>query len=421
MSGLTVPLGDGLVLVGDPPGFTVEVVSPPECPVLPLGDAVRAALARPLGSPPLAELARGRTDALVVVPDASRPLSPAAALVPILEALAAGGIPRERITVVIGLGLHERPTPDEMAAHVGLAALGGARVVAHDPAGAMADLGAGPDGVPLRISALARDADLLLAFGWVEPHQYAGFSGGFKTVAIGLGSEETIGATHSPAFIDHPRCRPGSLAGNPFQAVLREIGRRAGLAFVVNAIPRGNGVAAAAAGEPGAVLDDLSARAPAIYAVVRGAPADVAIAGVKPPKDRNIYQASRAVTNLVLGAAPAVREGGVLLLPARLPDGCGRGGGERRFESLFREGASAILARRKDRPFAGGEQRAWVLAKVVSTRTVILVGAEDPERFDGLPLGTAATLAEGLSQARKLTGGGRLLVVPDAIGTLAGI
>lgn len=419
MAAPRIPFGDGEIEVRAPAGFSVEVLSPPEVRVLSLPDEVAEALARPVGSPPLRELARGKRTATVCVPDASRPLSPAGALPLLLEELAAGGIDAADVTVIVGLGLHAPPTPEELVAHVGLPDPGGPRVLAHDPKGPMTDLGEGPGGVPLRVSSLVTETDLLLAFGWVEPHQYAGYSGGCKTAVIGCGSEATIGATHSPAFIDHERCRPGSLKANPFQAVLREAGRRAGLKFVVNAIPRDHGVAAAAAGDPAAVLDALAARAETIFGVFRGAPADAAVAGVKRPKDRNLYQASRGITNLVLGAAPAVREGGVLLLPAPLEDGCGEGEGEKRFAALIREGVDAVLARRRDVPFRGGEQRAWVLSKVLANRRVILVGPRDPARFEGLPFELAAGLDEGLRRAAELTGGGRLLVVPDAIGTIS--
>ena len=91
------------------------------------------------------------------------------------------------------------------------------------------------------VNAVLTESDLIIATGVVEPHQYAGYSGGGKTVVIGCGSEETIGLTHGPQFLDQPGVRLGQIDGNPFQQFVRDAAQAIGLKFVVNVVLDGEG------------------------------------------------------------------------------------------------------------------------------------------------------------------------------------
>ena len=176
-------------------------------------------------------------------------------------------------------------------------------------------------------------------------------------------------------------------------------------------------MAAAAAGDPGVVLRLLATRARDAFAFPVEVPADVAVAGVGAAKDANLYQASRAATNLVLGAFEAVKPGGTILVLAACPEGVGRGIGERRFAEALRGGAAALLADH-DRPFHGGEQRAWAVAKVMASRRIVVVGSSIPAaELQAMGFGAAATVEEGLADAVG-RGAKRLLVVPRALRAL---
>jgi len=284
----------------------------------------------------------------------------------------------------------------------------------------MVDLGMSRLGAPLRMNRRLVDSDLLIAVGWTEPHAYAGFSGGWKTAVIGCASEEFIGATHSPRFIGHEASRPGCLSDNPFQETLREAGEAVGLAFTVNIVPVGDRAGAAAAGNPARVIESLAAQASDLFAIYRGAPADVIVTGIHPPKDRELYQASRGATNLILGPSPACREGGVVIIPARLKAGAGEGKGGERFATLMQKRYEEILGRPANQTFKGGEQRAWVIAQAFANREMILAGPDAPERYDGMAVTVAPDLADALMVAAERTGGGRLIVFPDAISAFSG-
>ncbi len=410
--------GSGVVAFEPPRGLEVEIPSAPDLPEEPGGAAAARALASPSGSAPLEARAKGAPDAVVVVPDATRPCPTGEILPLLLDALDRAGIVPARVTVLVALGLHRGTTDAERAAILGAAAARGAAFAEHDPRGGIRDLGAGPHGAPLGVAERVAAAGFVVSVGVVEPHQYAGFSGGWKTAGIGCAGEATIAFTHAPRFVDHPRCRPGIVDGNPFQDVIKENARRGGLRFAVNVVPGvSGGVVAAAAGDPGVVLRVLATRAREAFALPVRAPADVAVAGTGAPKDGNLYQASRAATNLVLGAFEAVRPGGTILLPAACPEGVGLGTGERRFAEALRGGAAALLADR-DRPFHGGEQRAFAVAKVLASRRIVVVGSSIPAaELEAMGFGSAATVEEGLAAA-VARGARSLLVVPRALRAL---
>src|SRR5438874_11086802 len=302
------------------PWFDVDIVeSGTATPVDDVEGTARAALAAPVGSLRLSELARDavavRADAtaVIAVTDLTR-VSPDAALVPpLLDELNRGGIPDARITVIVGVGLHRATTDEEKRAKLGGAAQR-VRVVDSDGRDSTkwADLGSIPPyGVPGLTQKLVKEADLVVATGIVEPHQYAGWSGGRKTVAIGCCGEPVITATHGMRFLEDPGVRLARIEGNPFHETATEIARRAGLRFCLNVVTDDRErVVAVAAGNPDAVLADLVAKAAAIYTRPIAKQYDIAIGGVGAPKDVNPYQASRAATYLRFAPTPVVREGG---------------------------------------------------------------------------------------------------------------
>ena len=179
--------------------------------------------------------------------------------------------------------------------------------------------------------AVAR-ADLVVAVGIVEPHLYAGFSGGVKAVAIGCAGQETIAWTHHPVFLDQPAVRLCRLDGNPFQEALREIAAATRLRFALNVVlSDGGGVAGVAAGDPAAVQRQLAQTHGAAWIRRHEQPFDLVVAGVPAPKDRSLYQASRAATYVGLAARPVLADGGLIVCCADLPLGVGDGPGETNF------------------------------------------------------------------------------------------
>ena len=425
--GLRVPLGDRDVPVTVPAGWRVTVALPAVRPALPdLDAAIGEALARPMAGPTLRELAaqasaRAREAhrpprATIVVTDATRDCPDDLFLPPLLAEIEAGGIASSHIVILVGTGLHRASTDAEKR-----------RMLGH----AIVDLGRTTAGIPATTNRGALEADLLVSTGVVEPHQYAGYSGGAKTVAIGVAGEATITATHGISIVDDPGVRLGRLEGNPFHEAVVEIGRLVGLDFVINVVadPDGRSLAVAA-GEPEAVHQALAKIAAETFTVAIPRQTDVAVVGVGAPQDANLYQATRGVTYLHFGPTAAVRPGGVYILPATIPEGGGQGLGERRFFDALRGARSPaeLMDRLRRDCIRAGEGRAYLVAGVLRDAAIVVAGAERPDVPAACGMRTAVALEEALALAGDLArstlpSGERdrqleLLVVPHAIRTL---
>ena len=396
------------------------------------GAAVAEALAAPLEAPRLRELARGARSVVITISDSSRPCPSEPVLAALLDELAAAGVADACVTVAIGCGLHATTGPEERERLAGPSIARRVRVVdAQGIETETADLGETSLGAPARIARVVADADLAITVGVVEPHLYAGFSGGVKGVSIGCAGRETIAWTHRPAFISEPGVSVANLPGNPFQATLREIAARTPLRWGVNLVmgsgeAGGGGQAAAAvrAGDPAAVQEALAAWAAPAW--LRAAPEryDVVVAGVHAPKSDGLYQASRAATYLGLAARPAVAEGGLILLTADLPLGAGDGPGERNFLDVLAAASSPaeLLERGLREPLGPGGQRSFVVARVLSRFRLAVAGAADPAFLEPLAhLGVAAFDSVDAALAAEESRLGRhasVLAVADAMATV---
>jgi len=388
-----------------------------------LDHAVAHALADPVAAPRLRQLARGAATVTVTIPDASRPCPSPAILRHILEELHDAGVTDDGVTVVVGCGLHRTTSASERECLAGAHAA--VRVGIEDAQGLetpCVDLGLTSGGAPVHIARRVAEADLAVTVGVVEPHLYAGFSGGVKGVAIGCAGHETIAWTHRPAFVSAPGVAVGRLTGNPFGDTLREIAARTPLAWAVNVAMNERGEAAAvAAGDPTAVQAALArAHGRAWLRAVDG-PFDVIVAGVHAPKSHDFYQASRAATYIGLAASPALADGGLLVLCADLPGGAGDGPGERNFADVLAAAATPaeLVARGLREPLGPGGQRAFVVARVLERFRLAVVGAEDPGFL--APLGAAAfdSVDAAVTAAEARLGRrARVLAVADAMATV---
>ena len=359
-----------------------------------------------MAAPRLRELARGARSVAVTIPDASRPCPSGVILDRVLDELVAAGVGGDAVTVVVGCGLHRTTSAAErevLDRDAGLPArrergrAGSAdaarrprRDVARRAGARRAPRGRGRPGDHRRV---------------VEPHLYAGFSGGVKGIAIGCAGHETIAWTHRPAFIGTAGVTLGSLAGNPFHETLREIAARTSLAWAVNAVVNERGdIAAVAAGEPAVVQSSLARAHARAWLRTSDRQSDVIVAGVHAPKSANFYQASRAATYIGLATVPALADGGLLVLCADLPDGAGDGPGEHNFAAVLAGATSPaeLVSRGLREPLGPGGQRAFVVARMLERFRIAVVGAVDPSFLKPLErLGVAACDSVDAALARE--------------------
>jgi lactate racemase len=388
------------------------------------GRAIQEALSNPIGSPPLREIANPGDTVCIVFTDSTRSC-PDHLLVPALLAeLEKAGVGDDKITLLCGIGMHRPSTREEKIAKLGAEVVARYQVIDNEPQNpaVLRDLGVTSGGVPVQVHHSAVDADLLIATGIVEPHQYAGYSGGSKTLAVGAAGEKLIEYTHGPAFVDHPGTRLGRVDGNPFHEAVVEAGRRSGLRFILNVVLDGDKqILRVGAGEPEMAYQELVAYARSIFEAPISNQVDIAIGGVGFPKDSNLYQASRVPSYLFFAPIPVVRPGGFLIVPARCEEGAGYGVGEQRFLSAMRDSPDIqfILDDARRNGYPPGQQRAFVMAKVLENARVVIVGSECPDLVASCKMIPAPTMEHALELAASEIGKNcEVLIVPHALLTL---
>jgi lactate racemase len=364
----------------------------------PVGD-LRRLLERPIGTPPLAELARGRKSACVVISDITRPVPNRLILTPVLEILEAAGIPCGAITILVATGLHRPNLGEELVELVGQEIVDRYRIENHY--GTALDeheyLGDSPRGVPIWIDRRYIEADLKITTGLIEPHLMAGFSGGRKLICPGIAALETVKVWHGPDFLEHPKADCGILDGNPVHEENTWIGRRAGCDFIVNVVidterrplkwVAGDMEAAFLEGVEfvrGVVVDTVSE------------PVDVVVTSCAGyPLDTTFYQAVKGLT----GALPIVKQGGTIIMAASLSEGIG----SPEFQTLFRDNPNLdVFVERilgKDY-FVMDQWQLEELAKVRrKARVKIVSDGLSAETIDGLFVESAPSVEQAVAES----------------------
>jgi nickel-dependent lactate racemase len=408
-----------------PPGMRGTAIEPRAA--LPLNDAaasIGAALTHPIASPPLRELAHPGDKVCIVFTDISRPC-PDHLLVPaLLQEVKAAGVANDDVTLLCGIGLHRPSTYEERVAMLGQWVVDEYEIIDNEPRNpsALVDLGVTASGVPVSAHRAAVEADLLIATGLVEPHGYAGYSGGSKTLAVGAAGEPLIAYTHGPAFLDLPGTRLGRVDGNPFYEAIVEAARRAGLQFILNVVQNSaKQIIHVGAGAPIETHSWLVERARSVFEVPISQQYDLAIAGVGVAKGANLYQATRAASQLALLKNPVIRAGGRVIIPARCDEGPGGGVGEQRFFAAMREApdVDSIVNRIRREGCQPGEQRAYILAKALQRLKVTIVGSVCPDIVRACKIDASPTLESAIQAAAVELGPDLdVVVLPDGLSTL---
>jgi nickel-dependent lactate racemase len=285
--------------------------------------AIADALRNPIASPPLAELARGRKNACILICDITRPVPNRQILPPILRTLEEQGIDREDILILVATGLHRPNEGDELVELVGPDIARAYRCENHHGK-ILAEhdyLGETPNGVPVWLDSRYVRADLKITTGLIEPHLMAGYSGGRKVICPGIAALETVKVWHGPKFLEHPNADCGIVAGNPVHEENTRIALMAGCDLIVNVCLDGQRrITWIGAGhmihawEEGVRFVEQVVKAPVAE------PVDVVVTSCAGyPLDTTWYQAVKGLT----GALPIVKRGGTIVLAASLSEGLG--------------------------------------------------------------------------------------------------
>jgi len=285
--------------------------------------AIRKSLEQPVASAPLGELARGRSSACIVISDITRPVPNAVLLPPILETIEAAGISRDAITVLIATGIHRPNLGDELVELVGPHIASTHRIVNHMSRddNEVRFVGRTRTGIPIYANRHYLDADLKVLTGFIEPHLWAGYSGGRKAILPGITGLETMEYMHGYDMIAHPRTRYGNLKGNPFHEAGLEVAERVGVDFIVNVtLNEKKEITGVFSGHyDKAHLEGCRFCEKFVVSEV-AEPVDLAITcGGGYPLDKTLYQTVKGMS----GANPIVRRGGTILVASRCEEGAG--------------------------------------------------------------------------------------------------
>jgi lactate racemase len=309
---------DGLDV--DLPDERVTVIEPVPRPAVPDSrETLRRAIQAPIGSAPLRQQVRRGQSIAISVCDVTRAQPRREQLLAIFDEIP--DIPRSDITIFIATGTHRSNTDAELEHMLGRDILSTCRVVNHDSRNAttLASVGLTSTGVPVYLNRDFLQADVRITTGFVEPHFFAGFSGGPKMVAPGLAGLETVMTLHDATRIGHPNATWGITEGNPVHDDVREIARMVGVHFALDVtLNREQQITAAFAGD---ILEQhraacRHAKETAMRAVPQ--PFDVVLTTNSGyPLDQNLYQAVKGMS----AAAKIVKAGGTIVCASECRDG----------------------------------------------------------------------------------------------------
>jgi nickel-dependent lactate racemase len=352
-----------------------------------------------------------------VVTDITRKLPEEIILPLLLKELVAGGIRKKDITAVVATGTHRPNTPEELKEKFGQI-VDEISFINHDPWNPqdLINLGTSEGGIPLIFNRTVAQADIRISTGVIETHLFAGYSGGVKSIAVGVAGEETMAATHNYQMLQETRI--GIVEGNKFRRFLTEATQALGLHFIVNVVQTGKKeVVKVVAGDPVGAFHEGVKVARNLYEVEIDQPGEIVVSGVDYPKSRDLYQATRAANVVVFGPKPVVAKGGVILIPAPCEDGCGHPG----YCNIMKraENVDDVIAISREEGFAPGEQKALILAWILKQARIVITDCSLPEEtLREIHLESASTLQEALDRELEGNPGARVILIPDGLLTL---
>lgn len=385
-------------------------------------ELVRDALAHPIGTPKLSKMAIGKKNVVIIASDHTRPV-PSKIIMPQMLSEIRKGNPDADITILISTGLHRETTKEELVHKFGEDIVKAEKIVVHDCADEsnLVDLGKLPSGGELIINKLAYEADLLVAEGFIEPHFFAGFSGGRKSILPGIASRTTVCYNHNAEFIDSPYARTGVIEGNPIHEDMLYAARAAHLAFICNVVvSASHEVLFAVAGDCDRA--HVAGRNFLLqYCQVDKIPADIVIStNGGYPLDQNIYQAVKGMT----AAEATVNEGGVIIMVAKSSDGHGA---PVFYETFKNEADNQKLmdqfrATPKEKTIPD-QWQSQIFVRLLQRADVIYISDAEDEMVRNLHMIPAHSMDEAIAKADEILAGkgkkdARITVIPDGVAVI---
>ena len=416
-----LPTGHTFVLLDDEKE-NAQVLQPSKSlprPEQPGRALVRAAMDHPYGDVFLKALAEKAQTCTIIISDHTRPVPSRDILPEMLSELRAGN-PEIEITLLVATGCHRGTTDEELRQKLGNGIFQKERIVVHDAQNAAQNICIGtlPSGAPLILDRLAVETDLLISEGFIEPHFFAGFSGGRKSVLPGVCDRKTVLGNHCGTFIADPNARTGMLTDNPIHRDMMAASEMAKLRYIVNVvIDEEQKTAAAFAGDP-ALAHAAGCTFLSQYCEIQTVPMDIVVTtNGGAPLDQNLYQCVKCMT----AAEAALKPGGVVIVVAGCEDGIG---GDSFYRSLRDcESPAALYRAYAETPQGETIPDQWqsqILARILMAHPVIMVTKQGLRSVvREMKMLYAETLEEALTEARRIRGAdASLAVIPNGVSVM---
>lgn len=382
-------------------------------------ELVRRALNGPVGTPQLRELSRGKQRVTIIASDHTRPV-PSRLLMPALLREIRCGNPEAEITILIATGCHRETSREELIAKFGEKIVEQENIVVHncDDRENLCCLGLLPSGGECWINKIACEADLLVAEGFIEPHFFAGYSGGRKSVLPGVAGRSTVLGNHCAEFIADSSSRAGSLDENPIHRDMVWAAEKAGLDFILNVVLNGEKETLYAVAGDFRQAHAQGCRFLESLCGTKAVLSDIVITtNGGYPLDQNIYQAVKGMT----AAEATVKEGGVIIMLAKSDDGHGG-------EAFCREMMAGddmdvlmrgILSRGRGETLPD-QWQAQIMIRVLQRARVVYVSDAPDELVRRLHMVPAHSVQEALDIAQDILGDHRasVTVIPDGVSVI---
>ena len=382
-------------------------------------DLVQYALDNPIDSPKLSELVIDKKHIVIISSDHTRPV-PSHITMPLILKEIRKTNENCRITILIATGMHRPTTHQELVDKYGQKIVDEEEIIIHDAYKDedMTFLGTLPSGGELWVNKLVSECDLLISEGFIEPHFFAGFSGGRKSVLPGIASKKTVLWNHNSKFISSPFSRAGSIDQNPIHKDMLFAAKQAKLTFILNVVINGEKKVINAFAGNLETAHQKGREFLASLAQVKPIISDIAITtNGGYPLDQNMYQ---TVKGLTAGEA-CVKEGGVIIIASSCCDG---DGGEF-FYSILKNAKSPqeawdniVKVDPSETEFDQWE--AQVLARILIKANVIVVSNHyDPQLFIDMHMQHAYSIEEALEKVEKIVGPNKkVTIIPDGIAVI---
>lgn len=360
--------------------------------------SIQDALDAPINAPHLSEIT-SQCKVVILVSDITRPVPTQRILSPILKELASARVNPENISIIVATGLHRVNTPSELRAMLGDSVVQTFSVTNHNALDStnLTHLGHTSCGTPVTVNKIVCEADIRIATGYIEPHEFAGFTGGRKSILPGVAGIDAINHNHSIEMLSHPQARIGVLAGNPVHEDMMEAAEQVGVEFLVNVVlNNAHQIADVVAGDlETAHLTGVKFLKQYVTVDV-AEETDIVIASSGYPLDIDLYQSVKAA----MTAETVVKEGGVIILVAECRDGYG--------PQAFKEILTTVATQQELYELTQANYRADVdhclfLSHILKKSEIILVTSSSEISLKPTLIKTSVSLPKALEQAISLT------------------